>query len=478
MNSSSTNEGRSRHLQMVRSWPAARVVVGGWALWVVWALLGAAPASGEDASVGVFHAASPSSGFFQQDGPGLIGAGQLEAGATLDVGSSLLVARDPKSGEPVMDGVLLSSRAALHLIGGYGVTSRLELGVALAAAMQTGDSSPYRAELRRFAVSDVRLRGKLALAARGPWRSALALELSLPSALDRSFFGDAGVTTTALVIGGLDRGRLSLSGQAGYRLRRSAVIEDLQIDDEVLAGVAGRYAVRRDKLWLQAELYGVAGVQAKGNELERPVEAMAGARLALGSSWLVQAGVGLGMTRGYGAAEARGIFSLARVPGRPAPRPVARAWVPPEDDEPTFPTADAAPDASEPAAPPQLTVIGDRIVLPASVLFDVGGDALSADGREVLRRILQLWRESPTWTAMAIEGHTDVRGSTAANQALSERRAANVRRALIELGADAAAVTSVGFGESRPAARGSSDADHAANRRVEFVITRRQVEVP
>jgi outer membrane protein OmpA-like peptidoglycan-associated protein len=71
---------------------------------------------------------------------------------------------------------------------------------------------------------------------------------------------------------------------------------------------------------------------------------------------------------------------------------------------------------------------------------------------------------------VTIEGHTDVRGDAAYNQALSERRAAAVRAWLVGHGVDAARISATGAGESRPVRTGTTEADHRANRRVEIRI--------
>lgn len=67
-----------------------------------------------------------------------------------------------------------------------------------------------------------------------------------------------------------------------------------------------------------------------------------------------------------------------------------------------------------------------------------------------------------------LEGHTDERGSREYNVGLGERRAQAVRRALLLQGVAEAQVTTVSYGEEKPAAAGSSEDAWAKNRRVEF----------
>lgn len=68
-----------------------------------------------------------------------------------------------------------------------------------------------------------------------------------------------------------------------------------------------------------------------------------------------------------------------------------------------------------------------------------------------------------------LEGHTDERGSREYNIGLGERRAQAVRRALMLQGAADVQLSTVSYGEERPAAAGSDEAAWAQNRRVEIV---------
>jgi len=68
-----------------------------------------------------------------------------------------------------------------------------------------------------------------------------------------------------------------------------------------------------------------------------------------------------------------------------------------------------------------------------------------------------------------LEGHADETGSREYNIGLGERRAQSVRRVLLLQGAATEQLTTVSFGEERPAAFGSDDESYAQNRRVELV---------
>jgi peptidoglycan-associated lipoprotein len=67
-----------------------------------------------------------------------------------------------------------------------------------------------------------------------------------------------------------------------------------------------------------------------------------------------------------------------------------------------------------------------------------------------------------------LEGHADERGSREYNIGLGERRAQAVRRMLLIQGGASNQISTVSFGEERPAAMGSDEASWAQNRRVEI----------
>ena len=67
-----------------------------------------------------------------------------------------------------------------------------------------------------------------------------------------------------------------------------------------------------------------------------------------------------------------------------------------------------------------------------------------------------------------LEGNTDERGSREYNIGLGERRAQAVRQALLLQGVLDNQITTLSYGEERPAVSGSDEAAYAKNRRVEF----------
>jgi len=67
-----------------------------------------------------------------------------------------------------------------------------------------------------------------------------------------------------------------------------------------------------------------------------------------------------------------------------------------------------------------------------------------------------------------LEGHADERGSREYNIGLGERRSQSVRRMLLIQGSTAGQISTVSFGEERPAAFGNDEESYTQNRRVEI----------
>lgn len=76
--------------------------------------------------------------------------------------------------------------------------------------------------------------------------------------------------------------------------------------------------------------------------------------------------------------------------------------------------------------------------------------------------------ENDSHASIRLEGHADERGSREYNIGLGERRSQAVRRMLLIQGASASQISTVSFGEERPAAFGSDEGSYAQNRRVEI----------
>jgi len=101
------------------------------------------------------------------------------------------------------------------------------------------------------------------------------------------------------------------------------------------------------------------------------------------------------------------------------------------------------------------------------IYFDFDQSELRAEYADVLQRHAARLASNRR-TQIRLEGHADERGSREYNIGLGERRAQSVRRLLLIQGASADQISTVSFGEERPAAFGSDEESYQLNRRVEI----------
>ncbi|MCU0619177.1 MAG: OmpA family protein [Gemmatimonadaceae bacterium] len=103
------------------------------------------------------------------------------------------------------------------------------------------------------------------------------------------------------------------------------------------------------------------------------------------------------------------------------------------------------------------------------IFFATGSDRIRPESKPTLDEIGAMLRDHPE-LALTIEGHTDNVGGAADNLALSDRRAAAVKQALVsQYGVDASRLETKGLGQTKPAAGNDTPEGRQQNRRVELV---------
>jgi OmpA-OmpF porin, OOP family len=103
------------------------------------------------------------------------------------------------------------------------------------------------------------------------------------------------------------------------------------------------------------------------------------------------------------------------------------------------------------------------------IYFDTGSDRIRPESTPTLKEIGAMLAEHDD-LKLTIEGHTDNAGNVAANQDLSQRRAAAVKAYLVaKHGIDSSRLSSAGLGDKKPAAPNTTPEGRQQNRRVELV---------
>jgi outer membrane protein OmpA-like peptidoglycan-associated protein len=102
------------------------------------------------------------------------------------------------------------------------------------------------------------------------------------------------------------------------------------------------------------------------------------------------------------------------------------------------------------------------------VYFDYNKASIQARSENMLGEMATLIKSRPDLGTIAIEGHTDSKGSAPYNLKLSRDRAAAVRAFLVRAGVPEQRLTSDGFGSTKPIEDNKTETGRAKNRRVEF----------
>ncbi len=105
--------------------------------------------------------------------------------------------------------------------------------------------------------------------------------------------------------------------------------------------------------------------------------------------------------------------------------------------------------------------------LASVIYFDFDSSELRPEYADTVERHAMQLSSNPGWS-VRLEGHADERGSREYNIGLGERRSQTVRRLLLIQGVSTSQISTVSFGEERPAAFGSDEEAYSQNRRVEF----------
>jgi outer membrane protein OmpA-like peptidoglycan-associated protein len=113
-----------------------------------------------------------------------------------------------------------------------------------------------------------------------------------------------------------------------------------------------------------------------------------------------------------------------------------------------------------PPPPPPL----ETTPLSTPILFEVNKTVIDRSSLPVLETAIQKM-DVDKETVIIIEGYTDNTGSLAYNKKLSVKRAAAVKRKLVEMGANPKRIKVVGYGPKNPSGSNSTSEGRAQNRR-------------
>lgn len=123
--------------------------------------------------------------------------------------------------------------------------------------------------------------------------------------------------------------------------------------------------------------------------------------------------------------------------------------------------------APGPAPAPALPV-GDASRF-ENIRFDFDKSFIRDDAKPILRKVAEHMKKIPG-AKLQIEGHCDERGTSEYNMALGQRRADETRKYLVNLGVGGNRLSTISYGEEKPADPGHDEEAWAKNRRAVFVL--------
>lgn len=390
---------------------------------------------------------------------------------TLRVGTLLQYERDPlllyKFKEE--QGAVVANRDVLDLGLWWQPARRVALRVSLPITAQWGGEVEG---LSDDGVGVGNLGAGVALQAwkAGRLSTAGTLDLLLPTSPTTAWVGDAGIRAEGGVLGSFDLGGLMADLEMAASLRaKTDTGYDFRPGSELLVNPALRYQAWPGRVELGTGLltrWGFTGAAAA------PVEWVAGISTHPTRRWQVDAGVGRGLTGGYGTTQLRLFAGVTwhQEPREPEPAPVVAVVSPPTAD---LTEAEVAPPPEPPADPPLARIERERIVIRDPIQFEFGTDRILPISQPTLEAIQRILDQNPEVLHVVIEGHASEEGSYLYNYHLSLRRSIAIFRALVDMGVHPARLSCRGMGEVVPVAEGADETALAANRRVVFHIVRR-----
>lgn len=306
---------------------------------------GAAAQSTTGFAIDRFEPAERGSQFFVTDNLDLRGAARPAFGAVLDYAYKPLVVNDPNGNERSS---VVRHQMFAHLGGSFVLADRLRLGMNLPLALyQDGEETRLNGETLKPAdkpaMGDFRFAADLRVVGQktDPFTLAVGMRAWIPTGERSQFTGDGSVRLAPQVLAAGDLGLLTYAARLAvvYRARDDAYAGS-DLGSELVGALGAGIKSKDGKLVIGPEVFGstvFSGSDTFFAKRSSPAEWVFGLHYDVTDELRVGAGVGGGLTRGYGAPQLRGLLSLE----------YAAAYEKPDRDKDGIPDdEDACPDAS------------------------------------------------------------------------------------------------------------------------------------
>lgn len=119
---------------------------------------------------------------------------------------------------------------------------------------------------------------------------------------------------------------------------------------------------------------------------------------------------------------------------------------------------------------PLAVVAEGEVKILERIEFDTNRATLRPGSDNVLKAVAEILEQHKDIKRIQVQGHTDNRGAKDYNKALSEKRAAAVKKWLVAAGIDVKRLESKGLGQEQPIDSNETESGRQINRRVQFII--------
>jgi OOP family OmpA-OmpF porin len=281
-----------------------------------------------------FNPSERGSEWFALDSLDLRGSLRPAAGAVFEWAHNPLIVDDANGNQL---GAIVADQVYLHVGASLVLVDRLRLGLDFPIALfengndATVGGTTYPAPTRAStgdlrASADVRLLGTYGDA----FTAAIGASFFMPTGEPREYTGDglARGEPHALVAGDIPAGSglsIAYAVRLGFMIRGiSQSFAGVPLGHEVDYGVSAGVRLLQRQLLLGPELYGATGITSSDaffKKFTSPVELLVGGHYTIASDWRVGAGIGPGLSAGYGSPAFRLVASAEWTPGYVPPPP-------------------------------------------------------------------------------------------------------------------------------------------------------------
>lgn len=230
-----------------------------------------------------------------------------------------------RSGAVVAD--IVKHTFGLNLGGSLIAFDRVRLGVSMPLYVYNeGDGgrlqgTAYEAPRANQGVGDLRMSVDVRLlgAYRGPATVGLGVSVWLPTGRAEDYTSDGVVRFSPHVLVGGNPGKLAYAAKVGVSYRGGAgQFGGTPVDSEVVASASIGLRLLRDALVVGPEAFASSTFDDFGSRKTTPIQVLFGAHSTI-EQLRLGAGVGKGVTRGYGTPDVRLLFDVEWAPDAPAP---------------------------------------------------------------------------------------------------------------------------------------------------------------